>query len=66
VDNEDLLFRQSNRPYVYNPWLLPQSGDYRIENSVIPEFYSSRVCEFFPQAGIYKFKANFSLNGAYR
>ncbi len=65
-ENEDVLFKKSTHAFVYNSWLLKKKDDYTDLSFPIPDIYTNRICEFFPQAGIYKFKANYSFNGKYK
>jgi hypothetical protein len=66
VQSEDLVFKKCKRPYVYNPWLLRDDEDYKVGHVSIPPIYKNRICEYFPQTGIFKFKANYSFRDSYQ
>jgi hypothetical protein len=61
VQDEDILFRQSKNPFVYNGWKLLKDNSYKRDDVAIPDIYTNRVCEYFPQVALYKFKANYHL-----
>lgn len=64
VRDEDILFRQSKRPVAYNGWLLHDDDNYKRTDVTAPAAYTNRICEYYPQVGVYKFKANFRLEQA--
>lgn len=59
IQDEDILFKQSKRPVVYNGWLLQAGNGYERKDVSIPSIYTNRICEYFPQVDLYKFKANY-------
>jgi hypothetical protein len=59
IRNEDILFKESKSPIVYNGWMLDPDEEHERTNIEIPSIYSNRICEYFPQADLYKFKANY-------
>lgn len=65
IEQEDILFKQPDirdRVRVYNPWLMKLDGNYKISATDNHQYYSDRIVEYFPQADLYKFKANFNLS----
>lgn len=61
LESEDVLFKQSKDPVVYNGWMLDKEDVYRNDDVPVPAIYTNRICEYFPQVGLYKFKANYRL-----
>lgn len=63
VEQEDVLFKQKDikkKIWVYNPWRLKRDNNYILPGNTMPGYYDTeRIVEYFPQADLYKFKANF-------